>query len=660
MTEISTTPDATPALTIATPSEFESVLRTEAPPDGAILNLPLLPSTEGEILRWFRKLVKHGFRRFDMPFVLHDGWQEKELKNLKKNLRRIFREYIQLKANHRDLKVREFEEALSGDGSKEPSLESPEDCPVYSRELKALADFYRPAFRRAELGSYRSRIFIPLYNESLPLLGHLDPEQAKFGNPRRGLPPDWRTKHTYLPWESLMLSPYTFFYDLGKYTILYHSLLIRKVYGDGLLGKIYESFQSGTPLEDEEAKSFLPLLQEEGYLIPKGSDPHGPLKAAQKNFTLHKPHISILYLLVTNNCNLTCAYCNIESEKRKPAGFSFSYMTAEVAREAIELFIRTRNQNTDPTVIFYGGEPLLNWEVMKETLFYLRKREKEGVFGERKLKIQMVSNGTLITPEIAKILKETGVNAGISIDGMRRHHDLSRPKREKCGSWDDSIRGFFLCRKAGMNPGISCTLGEHNMPEIREIAEYFATELEIRGLGFNIQKGLPADHPSVVCPGLATEKIIEAFRVFRQYGIFEDRILRKIKCFIGEAIWYHDCAGYGGQITVSPQGWVGPCHIFTEDGQFLIGDIADPDLDKKIMEGEVLKTWCRRTPVFMKECLACEALGICGGGCALQAHVRGKDLFAMDEEFCLHCKTALRWMFEELGDSLLERKLLTC
>lgn len=653
-------PDATQTLTLETPSDFESVLQTKTPPGDATLSLPILPGTDGDLLGWFRKLVKHGFRRFEMPFVPREDWKEKELKSLKKFLRRIFREYLQLKGNLRDLKVQEFDEALAGAASKDSLQESPEDCQAYSRELRALADFYRPASRRAELKSRRSRLFIPLYRESLSLLGHIDPEQVKFGNPRRGLPSDWRARGTFSPWNALTLSPYVFFYDFGKYTVLYHSLLIRKIYGDRLLGKIYESFRSGIPLEDEEAESFLPLLQEEGYLIPRGSDPHGPLRAARKNLALVNPHISILYLLVTNNCNLSCAYCNIESERRKPAGFTFSYMTAEVARKAIELFIRTRSKNSDPTVIFYGGEPLLNWEVMKEVLLYLRKREKEGVFGERKLRIQMVSNGTLMNPEIVKILKETGVSAGISIDGMRRHHDISRPRREKGGSWDDSIRGYFMCQKAGLGPGISCTLGEHNMPEIREIAEYFATELEIRGLGFNIQKGLPADHPSVVCPKLATEKIIEAFRVFRKYGINEDRIMRKIKCFIGEAVWYHDCAGYGGQITVSPQGWVGPCHIFTEDGQFLIGDIADPDLEAKIMEGEVLRTWCRRTPVLMEECLSCEGLGICGGGCALEAQVRKGDLFAMDDSFCLHCKTALHWMIEELGDSLLERKLLTC
>jgi uncharacterized protein len=654
------TPDPPRTFTIENASGLRSLLEEKTAPNGATVRLPRLPETDGKILSWFQRLAERGYRSFETPFVPDGEWDRKKLKGLSKNLHRFFRKYVELRGSIRDLRVRELDEALAVKADAESVPREDERLAAHDRELKKLADFYRPAFRRASMKSRRSRIFLPMYNESLPLIGHIDPEAVKFGTPRRGLPHDWRSRQTFLQWKDLALSPFTFFYDFGKYTALYHSLFVRKIYGDSLLGKIHESFRTGQPLDDDEAESYLPLLQEEGYLVPRMSDPLAPLQAARKNFALENPHISILYLLVTNNCNLSCAYCNIESERRKPPGFAFSYMTEEIARRAIELFIRTRNDRNEPTVIFYGGEPLLNWTVMEYAVRYLRRREEEGAFGGKQLRIQMVSNGTLINPDIVKVLKETRVSPGISIDGMRSHHDRGRPAREGRGSWDDSVRGYLMCQRAGLSPGISCTLGNHNMPEIREIAEYFSTELEIRGMGFNIQKGLPADHPSLVCPGLATEKIIEAFRVFRRYGINEDRIMRKIKAFMGEALWIHDCAGYGGQLTVSPQGWIGPCHIFTEDGQFLIGDMLDPGIEEKVREGEVLRTWCRRSPLMMQECHSCEGLGICGGGCALEAQVRKGDLFAMDEAFCLHCKTALKWMLEELGDSLLERKLLTC
>jgi hypothetical protein len=141
-------PGATPTLTIETHADFESALLTGALPGDTSLRLPLLPGTDGDIVARFQKLVERGFRQFEMPFVLRDGWQEKDLKSLKKNLRRIFREYIRLKGSLRDLKVREFEEALAETAGKDSPGEGFQDCPVYSRELKTLADFYRPAFRR--------------------------------------------------------------------------------------------------------------------------------------------------------------------------------------------------------------------------------------------------------------------------------------------------------------------------------------------------------------------------------------------------------------------------------------------------------------------------------------------------------------------------------
>ncbi len=477
-------------------------------------------------------------------------------------------------------------------------------------------------------------------------------------------------KNSEMPIEELFtrhfcLSPFTFLIRKKTYCALYHSLNLKKIFGDERLAKIYRMGKSRRPhpLQDFQAllninatdtlSAELKLMLDTGMLVLVESNPYEPLEKMQHSSLLQTPHISLLYLLVSNQCNLRCSYCSIESIERKPLSFNYSLMSNESARLGIDLFSSVLHHSVkESRIIYYGGEPLLNWNTMRDSLSYIRECESKGLFNSGRVDVSMVCNGTLMTDEIGQEMRRLSLSAGISLDGLKHHHDRMRPFREGGGSWEDSLKGYYLVKKYRGNCGISCTMGPHNYRDVEEIAEFFVTRLECRGMGFNIMKGLPPGNAMEVPVESITKQLIKAYRIFRRYGIYEDRIMRKIRSFVIEEPWLYDCAGYGGQLALCADGLVGPCHVAADDGRFCWGHIQDLNLRDTLLGGELTRHWCQRSPMTMKACFDCIGLGICGGGCAEEAFVKSGDTHGVDENFCIHCKVLLDWMFDDLAEKL--------
>lgn len=475
------------------------------------------------------------------------------------------------------------------------------------------------------------------------------------------------------------VSPFVFLICRRGYTALYHSLSLRKVFGGRHLESVFRKSRgtAKTPPRSFPLREYLELISDDGdirraredlamlldleLLVPEGLDPMEPLRRESSNRIFSRHRIGLLYLLVSNDCNLRCRYCSIECGERKPEHFIYSRMSTQTAEKGLRLFLRLLDSRVrSPQVIFYGGEPLLNWPVIEDSIHRIRDMEKEGLFNGAAVECSIVCNGTLVTPEIASQMRKLSLRASVSIDGLARHHDLYRRYRDGRGSWDEAVRGYRLLKDHLGECGISCTLGAHNLDDIEEIAEFFAGSLECRGLGFNLIKGLPAGNDLDVPSGLVTDKIIRAYGIFRRYGVYEDRITRKIRSFVDEEPWIFDCAGYGGQIALCADGVTGPCHIAADAHRFIWGHIDEEDLAGKIAEGSLTRQWCRRSPLLMQQCSDCPGLGICGGGCADEAFIKGGSIDIVDRAFCDHCLHLLGWMFDDLAAKMKESGALPC
>jgi len=140
--------------------------------------------------------------------------------------------------------------------------------------------------------------------------------------------------------------------------------------------------------------------------------------------------------------------------------------------------------------------------------------------------------------------------------------------------------------------------------------------------------------------------MIECFKIARERGIYEARMMRKVKTFVDGTIYDRDCCGCGKQVVVLPNGNIGVCHAYSGTGEFFV----KPDSDFDPFEHPFWKEWSRRSPLNMPKCYGCEALTICGGGCPHNAELNKGSIWEIDEGFCVHAKETLSWLIWDLHE----------
>lgn len=359
--------------------------------------------------------------------------------------------------------------------------------------------------------------------------------------------------------------------------------------------------------------------------------------------------IGILYLLMTDVCNLSCGYCFVEN--LIPKNHIFSKMTPEIARLGIDLFaesLRKSDGIEEPQIIFYGGEPLTNFDVIREALEYITKSKADRRLPNN-TSVTINTNGTLINDSIATVLKKVeNLNIAISLDGPKEIHDLCRPYHNGAGSYDDVMKGYQCLRDNGIEAGFCCTINRHNVEQLDQIAQWFVNELGAKSLGFNIliesQEANNARGDIKHYAELTAQKIIDSFRFFREKGIYEDRIMRKVNAFVDGHIYYHDCGGCGQQIVMSPNGMVGVCQGYLGTKKYF----TNPDSKFDPLEHPIWEQWRYRSPLFMPQCRNCIALSTCGGGCAYSADLRNGSIWELDDIFCVHAKATAEFLIKDL------------
>jgi uncharacterized protein len=345
----------------------------------------------------------------------------------------------------------------------------------------------------------------------------------------------------------------------------------------------------------------------------------------------------VLYLIITDKCNLECRYCFIE------AGFSEDYecrdMDWDTAKKSIDLFNKQRNRRLQGRVWLYGGEPLLNSDLFFKCLDYIEEVSPD-------LEVMTVSNGTVITKDIAeRMTKYKNLNISISLDGPKAIHDQLRVDKAGRGSYDRVIKGINYLKESGLDFGISCTLAEHNVDVVSSVAEWINRDLGVNLIGVNFLVDTPKAFVEEEYIKKANSGLIDFFQKTRGEGVYESRIMRKINAFVkGEPRW-HDCAACGNQMVISPLGEIGICHEGLGERRTFVGSINE---DFDFYNNIQIKEWANRSPATTQECKKCSALGICGGGCPYGAMLRYGNINEVDRRFCVHSKDTLEWLIWDL------------
>lgn len=329
-------------------------------------------------------------------------------------------------------------------------------------------------------------------------------------------------------------------------------------------------------------------------------------------------------------------------------------MTEEVADKAIEQFARqleaseTDYKSSESDIIFFGGEPLINFDVLRYTVKRINElRAERPVLANTRFAV--ITIGTLLTEETITELAKLNVAVSISIDGFSEEANENRVDKAGNSTFNRVITVLESYKKLGLEPpSLSVTLSEKtldNLPGMIQLIKRYG----IKGFGYNVLLRKENTRKSTEYYERASRFIIDSFLALREYGVYEDRIMRKLNAFTNSRIHFSDCgATSGGQILFAPDGRIGVCQgLMSEDENYAATIWDDSFLARN---HPFWKKWSSLIPLNNEECLECEALGICGGGCPVNARLLNpeKGLYCIDERSCIHSKRTLEFLIEDL------------
>lgn len=350
--------------------------------------------------------------------------------------------------------------------------------------------------------------------------------------------------------------------------------------------------------------------------------------------------INLIYIIPSNICNLSCKYCFIgKLDDRFKEEMSFDTIDNIVDKYTTHLLAKNF---TKATVVFYGGEPLTAFDKVKYAVSkFVSVKDISWDFA-------IVTNATLVNKDVIDFFKKYNFSVGISIDGPKEINDKNRIfKKGDYSVYDSIISKINIIRKNNINIGLSITLTDVILNNQEKFLAWLKN-LGINDINYNLLHFTKRNRHWKEYYTRAADFLFKSNNFLEPYSIIDDRLQRKVRAFQSKEFKYNDCGAIGGhQLCFSPNGDVCVCHGYWHSGLEKCGNINSDSFDR-IMDTDNFKKWQNNLTINKPECLACEAIYICGGGCAMQS----KDLFGnqheLDKGFCIHTKKTLKELLKSL------------
>lgn len=451
--------------------------------------------------------------------------------------------------------------------------------------------------------------------------------------------------------QNFRLSRWSKYFPRNGITAFFHSILLNVIFvPTETAEKILNFFSSPKDVHEiinKIGRETMELLQNQGFIISDGNNDYDILHKIRdelkSNITLES-----MYLLLTDGCNLRCKYC-FEDTPFKKKIFHPVMMDKDVAKKSVDLFAFLTQEygNTEKKKVIhlYGGEPLLNMEVVKFVIPYINELKKSGNL-QKDCNIVVVTNGTQITNDTAKLFHENSVTVGISLDGPEHLNNMYRVSPSISDVYSAAVAAYNILKKNGVIVGLSTTLTPEVVNNFDSVLNFFIDELGIQdGISFNILHYNPAVSVDVDYFEKAAKCIIQAFERFRVLGVYEERMMRKAKAFIAKKPIFADCSVVGSQMVIAPDGKIGVCQDFVKPRTYFKGSVFEKNYDP--FKSGLFMEWQNRSPFYMEQCFDCEALGLCGGGCPASVELKTGSRWNIDKRICFHSKLTLEWLIWE-------------
>ena len=351
--------------------------------------------------------------------------------------------------------------------------------------------------------------------------------------------------------------------------------------------------------------------------------------------------LSLMYLIVSSQCNLACKYCFIENnpESRTCPGS----MDIFTARKAVDMFCTEikGEDETNAQIIIYGGEPLINREVLIDIVPYIRKRLPS-------IKLMLITNATLMDQEVALLLAENDVGTGVSLDGPKEINDRNRVFRnENLSVYDKVSESIRIMNEAGCNFCISITVTQAVLEHEESVFEWLK-HLGIKYIFWNLYHFQSYTDGWKDYYEQMSDFVLRMDEKLAPYGIVDGRVAELLELFEHNTFRFQSCGAIGlNQVAVTPNGKVCICHGDSRNEKMFIGDIYSEESFSDMLRKDLpyindhLYTLCH------DECRRCEALYVCGGGCPAHAETLFGARAEIDYAACVFYKKYLRWILSK-------------
>ena len=330
----------------------------------------------------------------------------------------------------------------------------------------------------------------------------------------------------------------------------------------------------------------------------------------------HKPVVKALCMHIAHDCNLACKYCFAEEGEYHGKR---ELMSFETGKKALDYLVQNSGNRVNLEVDFFGGEPLMNWDVVKQLVQYGRSIEEAN---NKKFRFTLTTNGVLLNDEVQDFLNKEMGNVVISLDGRKEVNDNMRPFRNGKGSYDLIVPKFKKLAESRdqNNYYIRGTFTRENL-DFSEDVKHFA-DLGFKQISIEPVVGPEEDPYSIREQDLP--QILEEYDKLAKEYIKRHKEGNGFTFFhfmidlSGGPCVYKRLSGCGSgteYLAVTPWGDLYPCHQFVGDKEFLMGNV-----DEGITKPEIGKEFGDCNVYSKQKCKDCFAKYYCSGGCAANAY----------------------------------------
>lgn len=361
-------------------------------------------------------------------------------------------------------------------------------------------------------------------------------------------------------------------------------------------------------------------IEEMGLLGNGGSD--------ETDFEPPTDHpLDTLDLQISHRCNLDCKYCYAQGGS---FGGEDRVMASETACRAIDFFLEHSDSQKTLSISFDGGEPLINFDVIRDAARYARER---GETENKKIGFTVGTNATLVTEDIAEFMSQYHFSPQVSLDGNEKIQDELRPRKNGGGSYRQVLAGIDMFTRKGIKLASRITITPRNL-NLKDNVEILYNLGVIRIAAFPAT-GIPGPYAfgpaEVAALKEELDKTAEFFLdildnegKFVPFANFTDNI----KNLRNAQILHYGCGAARKFISVDPYGDIFPCHRLVGNRKFRLGNL------RQGMKRQKRGLFLDNHVDTKEKCRQCWAKYLCGGGCLVEAEFAGGDIKTPYEASC--------------------------